>query len=120
MSNAPYSARQEIHHQRRFVTGMTASPPAYKIVDGSGHKEWVVDVYLGPQIDNPLNIVKDVLVASIARQIVTKLRQPVLLERSKQGRYIVIGRSDTMPAGAQMPEGWVAPDAEVPARPRKK
>jgi Fe-S cluster biosynthesis and repair protein YggX len=22
--------------------------------------------------------------------------------------------------GAQMPEGWVAPDAEVPARPRKK
>ena len=107
MRNEALSARRELQSHRRFVSGMTATPPTYKAVDGLGNKEWVVDVYLGFQEANPLNILKDVLVASTARQTVAKERQPVLLERSKQGKYTVVGRSDTMPAGAMMPDGSI-------------
>ncbi len=107
MRNEALSSRRELQSHRRFVTGVTASAPAYKEIDSLGNKEWVVDVFLGPQEANPLNILKDILVASTARQTVAKVRQPVLLERSKQGKYTVIGRADTMPAGVQMPEGSV-------------
>jgi len=105
MKNAPVSARRELQAHRRFVTGMTASSPRYQEVDTVGNKEWVVDVYIGPQDGNPINIIRDVLVTSTARSLVSKLGQPVLLERSKQGKYTVVGRSHTMPSGAQLPEG---------------
>lgn len=107
MRNEALSARRELQAHRRFVTGVTASTPAYKAIDGVGNKEWVVDVYIGADAGSGTNIVKDVIVASTARQIVAKMRLPVLLERSKQGKYTVVGRADTMPAGAQMPEGSI-------------
>lgn len=107
MKNEAYAARRELRAHRRFVTGVTASLPLYKVIDGIGNKEWVVDVYLGPLQETDINVLHDVLLASTARQTVAKIRQPVLMERSKQGKYTVVGRSDTMPAGAQMPEGSV-------------
>ncbi len=107
MRNVALAARQEIQAHRRFDTGLTASVPRYKAVDGAGNKEWVVDVFLGPADTDNLPIIKDVLIASTARSLIAKVRQPILLERSKQGKYTVVGRSDTMPAGAQMPEGSI-------------
>lgn len=107
MRNEALAARRELQAHTRFVTGLTASNPKYKDVDGLGNKEWVVDVYLGMSEGDNLNIIADVLIASTARQLVAKVRQPILMERSKQGKYTVIGRADTMPAGTQMPEGTI-------------
>src|SRR5579871_6972122 len=107
MRNEALAARRELRAHTRFITGVTASAPVYKAVDSLGNKEWVVDVYLGPLDQIGANIVKDVIVASTARQTVAKARLPILLERSKQGKYTVIGRADTMPSGAQMPEGSI-------------
>jgi len=107
MRNVANAARLELQFHTRFVTGLTASPPRYKDVDGLGNKEWVVDVFLGVGEGDVTNILKDVLIASTARQLVAKVRQPVMLDRSKQGKYTVVGRADTLPAGAQMPEGSI-------------
>ncbi|MGH9462435.1 MAG: hypothetical protein ACRD1X_14555 [Vicinamibacteria bacterium] len=107
MRNLAQFGRRELVAHRRFVTGVTASAPAYKEVDPLGNKEWVVDVYIGPLEEVELNIVRDVPIAPYARQVVGDLRQPVLLERSKQGRYTLVGRAKTMPSGAQMPEGSI-------------
>jgi hypothetical protein len=106
-NNVALFGRRELQAHRRFVTGVTASVPTYKEVDSLGNKEWVVDVYIGPLDHVGANIVKDVPISPFARQLVGDVRQPVLLERSKQGRYTLVGRSKTMPAGAQMPEGSI-------------
>ncbi len=107
MRNVAFAARRELQAHTRFVTGLTASAPRYKAVDGLGNKEWVVDVYIGAGEGENLNVLRDVLIASTARQLIAKVRQPILMDRSKQGKYTVIGRSDTLPAGAQMPEGSI-------------
>jgi len=107
MSNLALYGRRELWAHRRFVTGVTASSPIYKEVDTVGNKEWVVDVYIGPLDHVGMNVVRDCPVTPYARQVVGDIRQPVLLERSKQGRYTVVGRAKTMPAGAQTPEGSI-------------
>jgi hypothetical protein len=108
--NVALAGRREIQAQRRFVTGMTASLPTYKIADTAGNKEWVVDVYIGPleSVDEEgKNIIRNVPIAPYAKQLVGDIRQPVLLERSKQGKYTLIGRAKELPAGAQMPDGSI-------------
>ncbi len=105
--NVALFGRRELQAHRRFVTGLTASRPTYKEVDPAGNKEWVVDVYIGPLDNVELNIIRDVPVSPYARQVVGDIRQPVLLERSKQGRYTLVGRAKHAPAGAQMPEGSI-------------
>jgi len=105
--NTGLFGRRELWAHRRFVTGLTASAPAYKEVDSIGNKDWVVDVYIGPLDAVGGNLVKDCLISPYARNLLGDVRQPVELERSKQGRYTVIGRTKTMPAGAQMPEGSI-------------
>lgn len=100
-------ARREVEAHRRHVVGVTATVPAYVVVDSAGTKEWVVDVYLGPLELTEVNIARNIPIASIAKELVTDVRQPVLLERSKQGKYTVVGRSKTLPSGAQMPEGSI-------------
>ena len=107
MRNIAQIGRRELVAHRRFVTGVTATVPAYKEVDSVGNKEWVVDVYIGPLDVQEPNIVREVPIAPYARQVVGDIRQPVLLERSKQGRYTLVGRAKTMPAGAQTPEGSI-------------
>lgn len=107
MRNIAQIGRRELVAHRRFVTGVTATVPAYKEVDPSGHKEWVADVYIGPLDVAEPNIVRDAPISPYARQVVGDIRQPVLLERSKQGRYTIVGRAKTLPAGAQMPEGSI-------------
>jgi hypothetical protein len=107
MKNLALLGRRELVAHRRFVTGVTASVPAYKEVDEVGNKEWVVDVYIGPMDVAEPNVAFNVPVAPYARQVVGDIRQPVLLERSKQGKYTVIGRAKELPAGAQMPEGSI-------------
>lgn len=107
MRNLAQIGRRELVAHRRFVTGVTATVPAYKEVDAAGNKEWVVDVYIGPLDVQEPNIVRDVPIAPYARQVVGDIRQPVLLERSKQGRYTLVGRAKTLPAGAQTPEGSI-------------
>jgi hypothetical protein len=97
--NVAQFGRRELIAHRRWVTGVTASVPAYVDADGDGNKEWVVDVYLGP-----LEVVGDgtlegVIIAPIAKALVTDIRQPVTLERSREGKYTVTGRAKTMPAG---------------------
>ena len=105
--NIAQVSRKELIAHRRFVTGITADKPRYKEVDASGAKEWVVDVFLGPLELVEKNILREVPVAKIAQELVSDIRQPVLLERSAQGRYTVIGRAKEIPAGAQMPEGSI-------------
>ncbi len=105
--NVALFGRRELVAHRRFVTGVTATVPAYKEVDPAGNKEWVVDVYIGPLDNVEINVARDVPIAPYARQVVGDIRQPVLLERSKQGRYTLVGRAKTLPAGAQMPEGSI-------------
>ncbi|MCE5280489.1 MAG: hypothetical protein LLG93_00130 [Deltaproteobacteria bacterium] len=98
--NLALFGRREVFAGRRFVTGVTASVPLYKEVDTQGHKEWLVDVYLSPA-DNPdQTILRDVPIAPYAKNLVTDVRQPVTLERSKQGSYSVIGRAKVSAAGA--------------------
>jgi hypothetical protein len=107
MRNPNIAGRKELVAHRRFVTGVTASVPAYKEVDQAENKEWLVDVYIGPLEDVTQNIIRDVPIAPYARQLIGDVRQPVLLERSKQGKYSVIGRSKELPAGFQLPEGSI-------------
>lgn len=107
MKNIAQIGRRELVAHRRFVTGVTATVPAYKAIDPVGNKEWVADVFIGPLDVAEPNIARDVPIAPYARQVVGDIRQPVLLERSKQGRYTVVGRAKTLPAGAQMPEGSI-------------
>ena len=97
--NVALFGAREIVAQRQFVTGVTASLPEYRDVNGSD--EWTVDVYLGPLERVELNIMKKVPIAPIARNLVSGIRQPITMERSKQGKYTVIGRAKIMPAGAQ-------------------
>jgi hypothetical protein len=107
MKNVALLGRRELVAHRRFVTGVTATVPAYKEVDNLGNKEWVVDVYIGPLDVAEPNVVFNVPISPYARQVVGDIRQPVLMERSKQGKYTVIGRAKELPAGAQMPEGSI-------------
>ena len=102
--NVALFGRRELEAHRRFITGVTADQPRYLPMDGSGNKEWVVDVYIGPLDLVETNIVRKVPIAPYAKQLVTALRQPVTLERSKQGKYTVIGRAKVIASGAQTPE----------------
>jgi len=103
--NVSLFGRRELAAHRRFVTGVTASMPIYKEVDGAGNKEWVVDVYLGPLELVTANVLKDVPIAPYARNLVTDLMQPVTLERSRDGKYTVTGRAKVLAAGAMAPDG---------------
>jgi len=108
--NVALFGRRELEAHRRFVTGVTASIPRYQTADAAGSKEWVVDVYIGPLElldEEKRNIIFDVPIAPYARQRVTDIRQPVELERSKQGKYTVIGRSKVLASGTQLPEGSI-------------
>jgi hypothetical protein len=109
MRNVALASVREIQNQRRFVTGVTASVPQYVTVDSQLHKEWVVDVYLGmgPEGVINVNVLTMVPIAPYARHLVSGLRQPVTLERSRQGGYTVIGRAKTLPAGTLAPDGDV-------------
>jgi hypothetical protein len=90
---------------------VTASIPKYVAADSAGNKEWIVDVYIGPMITadtiSNVNVIKDVPIVPAARQKITDIRLPVLMERSKQGKYTVIGRSKELPAGTQLPDGSI-------------
>lgn len=102
--NIAVFGRRELEAHRQWITGVTASLPTYEEMDGAGHKEWVVDVYIGPIDLVELNIIQNVPIAPYAKELVTDLRQPVTLERSKQGKYTVIGRAKVMASGAQTPD----------------
>ena len=106
--NVGLFGRRELEAHRRLITGVTASLPAYKEVDTAGNKEWVVDVYIGPVDLVDLNIVQDCPIAPYAKELVTDLRQPVSMERSKQGKYTVVGRAKIIASGAQTPEETIA------------
>jgi hypothetical protein len=107
MRNVAQLGRRELEAHRDIVVGVTSSVPAYKIVDDAGHKEWVVDVYIGPLEDVEKAIVRDVPIAAYAKELVGDIRQPVQLFRSKQGKYTVTGRAKILTAGAQMPDGSI-------------
>jgi len=98
-------SKREIIARRRFVTGVTASLPIYQDVNGS--LEWTVDVYLGPLERVEKNVMREIPIAPIARHLVSDIRQPVMLERSKQGKYTVVGRAKSMPSGAQALDGSI-------------
>lgn len=107
--NVALFGRRELEAHRRLVVGTTASVPAYRAVDSIGNKEWVVDVYLGPLISEiDLNIVRCVPIAPYAKNLVTDIRQPITMERSKEGKYTVIARSKTLASGAQAPDGSIS------------
>jgi hypothetical protein len=97
--------RRELAAHRATVDAMTVSAPAYKEVDDEGHREWVVDVYFGPAEEGQQRVLKDIPIASYARELITGANVPVLLDRSRQGRYTVIGRSKIQPSGSQTSEG---------------
>jgi hypothetical protein len=103
--NVALVSRREIIAHRRLVNGVTASVPAYSAVDTAGNKEWVVDVYIGPLQGE--SILKAVPIVPAAKNLITDIRQPVQLERSKQGKYTVVGRAKVMSAGVQTPEGTI-------------
>ncbi len=106
--NVALFGRRELEAHRRLVVGTTASVPAYRAVDSIGNKEWVVDVYIGPLITEiDLNIVRCVPIAPYAKNLVTDIRQPITMERSKEGKYTVIARSKTISSGAQAPDGTI-------------
>lgn len=107
MRNIAQIGRREIEAHRKTLDGITAEQPRYVVVDLAGNKEWVVDVYIGPLDQEQPNIIRNVPIAPVAHNLVTDVRQPVQMERSKQGRYTVVGRSKVIPAGAQMPEGTI-------------
>lgn len=107
MRNIARLGRRELIAHRTFDVGMTASVPAYKQVDQAGHKEWVVDVYFAPGAGSDQSVLKDIVVAPQARDLVGDIGQPVRLERSKQGKYTVVGRSKIIPGGAQQQMGTI-------------
>lgn len=102
--NIALFGRRELHAHRRLVTGMTAGVPVYKEMDRAGNKEWVVDVYVGPAEASSVNVIHDCPIALYAKNLVTDIRQPVQLERSKQGKYTVVGRAKVVTAGSQLPD----------------
>lgn len=99
---------RELHAGRKFVTGVTASVPAYIDADLDGNKEWVADVYLGPLDSIGTGVVRNVPIAPIARNLITDIRQPVVMERKPEGRYTIIDRAKNMPAGVSF--GGEVPD----------
>lgn len=105
MRNIAQVSRRELEAHRTLVNGVTASVPAYTEVDTAGNKEWLVDVYIGPLLG--ISILRNVPIVPAAKENVTDMRQPVQLERSKQGKYTVVGRAKVMSAGMQTPEGSV-------------
>lgn len=107
MRNIAQISRRELVAHRPFDVGLTASVPVYKAIDEAGHKEWVVDVYFGPGRNGEPGVLKDIIVAPNATKLIGDIRQPVRLERSKQGKFTVVGRAKIIPAGAQMPDGSI-------------
>jgi len=105
MRNVALVAKREILDKAIIVNGVTASVPAYKPMDTAGNQEWVVDVYIGPLLDQ--SIIYDCLITPAAKQLITDIRQPVQLERSKQGTYTVVGRAKIISAGVQLPDGSI-------------
>jgi hypothetical protein len=93
----------EVEAHRTFAVGMTASEPEWKEVDLAGNKGWVIDVHFGPNVGDENgteeNVMKDVPIASVARQSVSDANIPVVLERSKQIGWSVVGRSHIVPGG---------------------
>lgn len=98
-------ARREIEAHRKTVNGITAEQPRYAVVDKAGNKEWVVDVYLNPDGKEEPSIARNVPIAPIAHELITDVRMPVEMQRSKQGKLTIVGRGKVVPAGAQMPDG---------------
>lgn len=96
-------SRMELEAARQFIRGTTASDPVWKEIDGAGNKGWVIDIFLGPIADDADGtqdgLLEDVPIASVARAVVGQNNIPVLLERSRQTGWTVVGRSDTAPAG---------------------
>lgn len=107
MRNIAQIGRREVEAHRRIITGITAERPRYAVVDQAGHKEWVVDVYLGEKGSEEQHIVRNCPIAYVAHNLVTDVRMPVELERSKQGKLTVVGRSKYVPAGTQTPNGSI-------------
>lgn len=107
MRNIAQIGRRELEAHRRSINGITAEKPRYAVVDSQDHKEWVVDVYVGPLEQDQPNIIRNVPIAPYARNLIGDVRQPVELERSKQGHYTVVGRAKVVPAGTQTPEGSI-------------
>jgi len=105
-------ARMEIEASRQFSRGITASEPTFKEIDGAGNKGTVIDVYVGPIIDDEDGtqdgILHDLPIASVARAVVSLKNIPVILERSRQTGWTVVGRSEMAPAGYVL--GTVAED----------
>lgn len=106
MRNIAQISRREIEEHRKTINGITAEQPRYAVVDQAGHREWVVDVFLGMDRGEP-SIVRACPIAPIAHELITDVRMPVELERNKQGKLTVIGRGKTIPAGLQTPEGSI-------------
>lgn len=108
VANVALFGRRELEAHKRFLTGVTASVPAYIALDTAGAKEFVVDVYLGSTVQGPdVNILRKVPIAPYAKELVTDIRQPVTLTRSKQGKWEVVGREKLLAAGTQTPEGTI-------------
>lgn len=107
MSTHAHDARREVEAHRRTIVGITVEKPRYVVVDAALAKEWVVDVYIGQGEIDDKRIIRDCPIAPYARNLIGDVRQPVELARSKQGKYTVIGRSKTVPAGTQMPQGSI-------------
>jgi hypothetical protein len=105
--NIAQISRREIEVHRKDIVGITAEAPRYAVVDQAGHKEWVVDVYLGPLDRGQPSIARACPIAPIAHELVTDVRQPVKLERDRQGKFTVVGRSKFVPAGTQTPDGSI-------------
>lgn len=101
--NVAVIGRREVEAHRQFVTGITACDPVWKEVDAAGNKGWVVDVFLDSGYEDLDGTITgklfDVSMSSQARQKVSEEGQPVVLERSKQMGWTVIGRADVVPAG---------------------
>lgn len=96
--------RQDADAHRRFITGMTESPPRLEELDERQPpaEVWVVDVFIGIPGDDEAeedDILFSVPLAQYARQNVTDEGIPVLLERNNQGKLTVIGRAMTVPSG---------------------
>ena len=102
-SNIAEIGRMEIEASRQFMRGMTASDPDWIEIDNAGNKGWVIDVYIGPIVDDEAGtedgLLEDVPIASVARAVIGQKNIPIILERSRQTGWTVVGRSDTAPAG---------------------
>lgn len=117
MRNIAQISRREIEEHRKTQNGITAEKPRYSVVDQAGAKEWVVDVYLGMTDAGNPTIVRSCPIAPIAHELITDVRQPVELERNKQGKLTVVGRAKVVPAGTQTPEGSILDPSYQEVRP---